>query len=96
VQFYVQAGQYDILSLATPTVSSRLFTDHAFGLLAQAYIKLAPSDNLSVEIGKLPTLIGDEDTFSFQNPQMERGLLVGSNQRTNPGRSGELRGGPLR
>ncbi len=75
VQFYVQAGQYDILSLATPTVSSSYFTDHAFGLLAQAYIKLAPSDNLSVEIGKLPTLIGDEDTFSFQNPQMERGLL---------------------
>jgi len=36
---------------------------------------LPPSDNLSVEIGKLPTLIGDEDTFSFQNPQMERGLL---------------------
>ncbi|MGD0192257.1 MAG: outer membrane beta-barrel protein [Rhizomicrobium sp.] len=75
LQFYVQAGQYDVLALAMPTVSSRTFTNHAYEFLPQAYLKLAPNNNFSVEIGKLPTLIGDEDTFSFQNPQIERGLL---------------------
>lgn len=81
VQFYVQAGQYDILALGVPTVSSSYFSNHefyftnqAFGFLPQAYLKLAPTDNFSVEAGKLPTLIGDEDTFSFQNPNIERGL----------------------
>jgi len=74
VQFYVQAGQYDILALGTRTVSSSYFTDHAFGYVPQAYLKLAPSDGFSVDIGKLPTLIGDEDTFSVQNLNIERGL----------------------
>ena len=75
VQFYVQAGEYDILSLGTPTYSSRYFTDHTFGPVPQAYLKLAPSDNFSLEAGKLPALIGAEDTFSFQNQNVERGLL---------------------
>jgi hypothetical protein len=74
VQFYVQAGEYNILSLGTPTVSTSYFTSHAFGPVPQAYLKLAPTDTFNIEIGKLPTLIGDEDTFSFQNPNMERGL----------------------
>ena len=74
VQFYVQLGQYDVLALATPIVSSSYFTKHSFGYLPQAYVKLAFSDAFSVEAGKLPTLIGPEDTFSFQNLDMERGL----------------------
>jgi hypothetical protein len=74
VQFYVQAGQYDVPALATPTVSSSTYTNHAFGFVPQAFLKLAPTDNFSIEVGKLPTLIGDENTFSFQNPNIERGL----------------------
>ena len=31
--------------------------------------------NFNVEIGQLPTLIGDEYTFTFQNMNIERGLL---------------------
>jgi hypothetical protein len=75
LQFYVQAGQYDVLSLGAPSVSSSYFTNHGYEFLPQAYAKLAPGDNFSVEAGKLPTLIGDENTFSFQNTNMERGLL---------------------
>ena len=75
IQFYVQAGAYNIYSLATPTVSSGYFTSHAFNLLPAAYLKLVPTDNLSIEGGILPTLIGAENTFSFQDPNVERGLL---------------------
>src|SRR6185437_732783 len=37
--------------------------------------KLAPSDSFNLEAGKLPTLIGAEYTFTFQNLNIERGLL---------------------
>jgi hypothetical protein len=75
VQFYVQAGAYNIYALGVPTVSSGYFTNHTFDLLPAAYLKLVPADNFSVEAGVLPTLIGAENTFSFQDPNVERGLL---------------------
>jgi hypothetical protein len=75
IQFYVQAGEYDLLSLGAPTASSNYITQHTFSALPQAYLKLALSDTFSVEAGKLPTLIGDEYTFSFENLNVERGLL---------------------
>jgi Putative beta-barrel porin-2, OmpL-like. bbp2 len=75
VQFYVQAGAYNILALGVPTVSAGYFTNHTFDLLPAAYLKLVPADNLSVEAGILPTLIGAENTFDFADPNIERGLL---------------------
>ena len=74
-QFYIQAGEYDLLSLGAPTASSNFITQHTYSALPQAYAKLALSDTFSIEAGKLPTLIGDEYTFSFQNLNVERGLL---------------------
>ena len=38
------------------------------------YAKLVKG-NFNVEIGALPTLIGDEYTFTFENMNIERGLL---------------------
>jgi hypothetical protein len=38
-------------------------------------VKIAPNATWSVEAGKLPTLIGAEYTFTFQNMNIERGLL---------------------
>ena len=75
VQFYVQAGEYDLLSLGAPTYSSSYITSNTYSALPVAYLKLAPSDTFSLQAGKLPTLIGDEYTFSFQNLNIERGLL---------------------
>lgn len=75
VQFYVQAGAYDILSLGAPTYSSSFITSNTFSAVPVGYLKLAPTDTFSIEAGKLPTLIGDEYTFSFQNLNIERGLL---------------------
>ncbi len=75
VQFYVQAGVYDVLSLGSPIYSSSSYTADTYSALPVAYLKLAPSDTFSIQAGKLPTLIGSEYTFSIQNLNIERGLL---------------------
>jgi hypothetical protein len=46
-----------------------------YGVVPQAYVKVVPADNFSIEAGKLPTLVGAEYTFTFENMNIERGLL---------------------
>ena len=46
-----------------------------YGPLPTAYLKLVPGKNTSILIGELPTLIGAEYTFNFENMNIERGLL---------------------
>src|SRR5665213_1923610 len=74
-QFYLQGGAYNIAAVGfpfTPTGS----TSNLYGPLPVAYLKLVKG-NFNVEIGELPTLVGAEYTFSFQNMNIERGLLWG-------------------
>jgi hypothetical protein len=73
-QFYVQAGQYATPSLGLPYQRATTAST-AFGAIPVAYAKIAPTDNFSIVAGKLPTLIGAEYTFSFQNINIARGLL---------------------
>ena len=74
-QFYVQAGIYSLPALGTPYVSAWRTTGDTFTPLPVAYAKLAPTDEFSIQAGKLPTLIGAEYAFTFQNMNIERGLL---------------------
>jgi hypothetical protein len=74
-QFYVQAGIYSFPSLGTPYVSADRMTGDTFTPLPVAYAKLAPTDEFSIQAGKLPTLIGAEYAFTFQNMNIQRGLL---------------------
>jgi hypothetical protein len=85
VQFFIQAGAYNLPSLGTPFLSTRSTISDYFGALPQAYLKLAPKGNFSFLIGKLPTLIGAEDTFTFQNINIERGLLWNQENDVNRG-----------
>ena len=75
VQFYVQAGYYNFPSLGSAYVSSARLTDSTFKVVPVAYLKLQPTAEWSVLVGKLPTLIGAEYTFTFQNLNIARGLL---------------------
>jgi hypothetical protein len=75
LQFYVQAGEYSLPSLGAEYFKSGSLTNATFGVLPQAYLKIAPTDNFSIEAGKLPTLIGAEYTFTVENMNIERGLL---------------------
>ena len=74
-QFYVQAGAYNILSLGTPFMATGKQVDNLYGPVPVVYLKLAPAKNTSIQIGELPTLIGSEYTFDFENMNVERGLL---------------------
>ena len=74
-QFYLQGGAYNIAALGTPFTPTT-FTNFLYGPLPVGYLKLVKG-NFNVEVGELPTLIGAEYTFSFQNMNIERGLLWG-------------------
>ncbi|HEV2497961.1 MAG TPA: outer membrane beta-barrel protein [Terriglobia bacterium] len=83
-QFYVQAGAYNIPALGTPFLSTENMISDLYGPLPTAYLKLVKG-NFSVEIGELPTLIGAEYTFTFENMNIERGLLWNQENAINRG-----------
>lgn len=74
-QFYVQAGAYNILGLGTPFLPTDKAITDLYGPIPVAFVKFVPSKNTSVQIGELPTLMGAEYTFDFENMNIERGLL---------------------
>lgn len=75
VQFVVDAGLYKLTSLGTPDRSALDWTRQFFGPVPVAFVKLVPNEMVSVMAGKLPTLIGPESPFTFQNFNIQRGLL---------------------
>jgi hypothetical protein len=75
IQFFVQVGAYSTPALGLPYVKADETTDALFGPVPLAYVKIAPTDNFSVMLGKIPTLIGAEYTFTYQNQNIVRGLL---------------------
>jgi hypothetical protein len=74
-QFYVQAGTYTTPSLGSAYVQANKLPQETYRYVPVAYVKIAPTANFNIEVGKLPTLIGAEYTFSFQNMNIIRGLL---------------------
>ena len=74
-QFYVQAGAYNLPSLAVPYASTVSTMTNLYGPVPVAFVKLQAAKNTSILIGELPTLIGAEYTFTFENMNIERGLL---------------------
>ncbi len=74
-QLYVQAGAYDVVSLGSAFLSNSSTNSNLWGPVPVAFGKVVFSKNTNVIFGILPTLIGAESTFDFQNMQVERGLL---------------------
>ncbi len=85
IQFFLQAGAYNMPALGTPFLSTGATTGDYYGALPQAYLKIAPNKDFSVLIGKLPTLVGAEYTFTFENMNIERGLLWNQENAVNRG-----------
>lgn len=84
-QFYVQAGAYNILSVGLPFMPTGKQVDDLYSPVPVAYLKLVPAKNTSIQIGELPTLMGAEYTFDFQNMNVERGLLWNQENAINRG-----------
>lgn len=95
VQFYVQAGTYNFPSLGAAYVSSNRLTEETYKYVPVAFLKLQPTPEVSVMIGKLPTLIGAEYTFTFENLNIERGLLWNQETAISRGVQANYAKGPL-
>ncbi|MGB7848123.1 MAG: outer membrane beta-barrel protein [Candidatus Acidiferrum sp.] len=83
-QFYLQGGAYNLPALGTPFLSTSDTIKGFYGPFPQGYLKLVKG-NFSVMAGALPTLVGAEYTFSFENMNIERGLLWNQENAVNRG-----------
>ena len=84
-QFYLQAGAYNIADLGVPFMATDKTVSELYGPVPVAFLKLAPAKNTSILVGALPTLIGAEYTFSFENMNIHRGLLWNQENAVNRG-----------
>ncbi len=84
-QFFLEAGAYDLPALGTPFLAADKTLTDFYGPVPVAFLKLAPGKNTSILIGELPTLIGAEYTFTFENMNVERGILWNQENAVNRG-----------
>src|SRR5262249_51079111 len=94
-QYYVQVGAYTIPTLGAPYFNVLTTTGDFFGPVPIAWAKVAPTDNFNIQGGQIPTLLGLENTFSFQNMNIERGLIWAQEPAISRGGQLNLIQGPL-
>ncbi len=74
-QYFIQAGAYTLPSLGTPFLAADKTVSNFYGPVPVGFAKIPVGKTTQFLIGALPTLIGAEYTFTFQNMNIERGLL---------------------
>jgi len=74
-QCFLDVGAYTFPALGAPYFSTATTTGDFFGPVPLAFAKIAPTDNFYVQGGKMTGLVGVEAPFTFQNMNIERGLL---------------------
>jgi len=84
-QYYIQAGAYDLPTLSVPFVNAQNTTNNLYGPVPVAFAKLLLGKTTSFEIGSLPTLMGAESTFTYQNFNIERGIIWNQENAINRG-----------
>jgi hypothetical protein len=84
VQFYIQSGYYSTPSLGTTYQRASLQTKDSFGLVPLVNISFAPTSQWLLTAGKINSFGGNENTFTYQNNNIDRGLLW--NQTSNVSR----------
>jgi hypothetical protein len=94
-QFYAQIGAYSLPAIGTAYINAGRTVGDFFGPVPVAYAKIAPTDEFSFQVGSWPTLIGYEYTFTFENMNIERGLLWNQENAINRGVQANYTLGPL-
>ncbi len=94
-QFYVQAGAYSLPSLGAPYFKAKDLPDLTYHYVPNAYVKIVPNATFNIEAGILPTLIGAEYTFTFQNMNIDRGLLWNQEPAISRGVQANVTQGPV-
>ncbi len=75
IQFFIQAGAYSLPAIGVPYVKSRKVDPATFGFIQQGFVRFVFNPAFSLDVGALPTRMGDEYTFTFENLNIQRGLL---------------------
>jgi hypothetical protein len=85
VQYYIQAGVYTMPTLGVPFMNAENTVNNFYGPVPVAYLKLQTGKNTQFMIGSLPTLMGAESTFTYQNFNIERGIVWNQENAVNHG-----------
>jgi hypothetical protein len=85
VQYFIQAGIYTMPTLSAPFVNAQNTMSNFYGPVPVAYLKLQAAKNTQFLIGSLPTLMGAESTFTYQNFNIERGIVWNQENAINRG-----------
>ena len=84
-QWYVQAGAYTMQALGSPFTNAQNTVSNFYGPVPVAWLKIPAGKTTSFQIGQLPTLMGAESTFTYQNFNIERGLIWNQENAVNRG-----------
>jgi hypothetical protein len=85
LQYYIQAGVYTMPTLSAPFVNAQNTVSNFYGPVPVAFLKVPVGKTTSFEIGSLPTLMGAESTFTYQNFNIERGIVWNQENAINRG-----------
>ena len=85
LQWYVQAGVYTMPTLSVPFVNAQNTVNNFYGPVPVAYLKWQAAKTTQLLIGSLPTLMGAESTFTYQNFNIERGIVWNQENAINRG-----------
>ncbi len=85
IQYFIEAGIYTMPTLGVPFVNAQDTLNNFFGPVPVAYLKLQAARNTQFLIGSLPTLMGAESTFTYQNFNIERGIVWNQENAINRG-----------
>jgi hypothetical protein len=95
IQFLLEGGSYSFPTVGSAYLRAGHTTSATFGGLPVWFVKFAPNDTFSVQAGDLPTLIGAEYGFTFQNVNIQRGLIWNQENIINRGVQANYTVGPL-
>ena len=85
LQYYIQAGVYTMPTLSVPFVNAQNTVNSFYGPVPVAFLKLPVGKTTQFLIGSLPTLMGAESTFTYQNFNIERGIVWNQENAINRG-----------
>jgi hypothetical protein len=77
LRFSLTAGAYNfpVVGIAINPTFQQFANTNLYGYLPNAYVQYVPNANWTISAGKLPTLLGQENAFTFQNVNVQRGLV---------------------
>jgi hypothetical protein len=72
-------------TLSVPFVNAQNIVNNFYGPVPVAYLKVQAAKNTQFLVGSLPTLMGAESTFTYQNFNIERGIVWNQENAINRG-----------